>query len=69
MAHKSTRRSRASSLPSNVLTKDNNKSWTEQDFNQYEQELKDQLTILKSMNSSRLVCVNFFIVTNLNTHQ
>ena len=40
---------RANSLPTNVLTKDNNKSWTDQDFNEYEEQLKAQLIILRSI--------------------
>mmetsp|Transcript_71379 Transcript_71379/g.64077 ORF Transcript_71379/g.64077 Transcript_71379/m.64077 type:complete len:107 (+) Transcript_71379:31-351(+) len=43
---------RANSLPTNVLTKDNNKSWSQNDFDQYEEQLKAQLTILKSISST-----------------
>lgn len=54
------RERRANSLPTNVLTKDNNKSWTQQDFDDYEEQLKAQLIILRS-----IVCTLLFIISLL----
>ena len=52
-------------LPSPVLTKQNSKIWTKTDFNEYEKELKQQLSHLQSQQMS--VCLyNMYLYKYVN---